>query len=463
MTNRTGISPLTVVFVLAWAAIAGPPEPRADTEHLDPPADPPIATQVNLTSLRFLKDVDDGTNGLAELRVAFEINWGAGHAITPAFFNRDHDFDVSAPPFEAIANPLTLCSHTECSPAAVPILTVWAYESDKDSDPLLKALIAAGGGLIGGVGGFYTGPVGTAALSGAGAALGASLAGLIADFLNYDDPLFYGADYDLKWTYDQIPLPNGPCGGDKSTDFRTTEGWAYCLAASQLASSDTTVANLYVEYATYGVDSRFPFSRNAEYASGRFDLLREMLYAASLYDFEADDDGDPSKSASPMATRFKTASAEIAGIIADSTIWEANLMGVVPPELMAEAERFAHLAGDALAKGQYNAAINLYEDATVLLLPVMFPGFVYPYDYCNCSCSCHTDPQCDGVTNVLDVVQTVNVAFRGALPKFDDNCPYERTDADCTGYTNVIDVVKMVNVAFRGGLPSVNFCDGCTH
>ena len=78
-----------------------------------------------------------------------------------------------------------------------------------------------------------------------------------------------------------------------------------------------------------------------------------------------------------------------------------------------------------------------------------------------CSCPCHTDPQCDGQTNVLDVVFTVNVAFRGAAPVFDDGCPYERTDVDCTGFTNVIDVVKVVNVAFRGGTPEANFCDGC--
>jgi len=78
-----------------------------------------------------------------------------------------------------------------------------------------------------------------------------------------------------------------------------------------------------------------------------------------------------------------------------------------------------------------------------------------------CQCSCHADPQCDGVTNVLDVVQTVNVAFRGASPVFDDDCPKERTDVDCSGFTNVLDVVKIVNVAFRGGLPEVNFCNAC--
>jgi hypothetical protein len=78
-----------------------------------------------------------------------------------------------------------------------------------------------------------------------------------------------------------------------------------------------------------------------------------------------------------------------------------------------------------------------------------------------CQCAHHADPAVDGVTNVLDVVQTVNVAFRGADPVFDDDCPYERTDVNCTTFTDVIDVVKIVNVAFRGGLPEDNFCDGC--
>jgi len=78
-----------------------------------------------------------------------------------------------------------------------------------------------------------------------------------------------------------------------------------------------------------------------------------------------------------------------------------------------------------------------------------------------CNCPCHADPQCDGVTNVLDVVHSVNVAFRGSPPVFDDNCPFEQTDVDCSGFTNVIDVVKFVNVAFRGGLPEDNFCEPC--
>lgn len=78
-----------------------------------------------------------------------------------------------------------------------------------------------------------------------------------------------------------------------------------------------------------------------------------------------------------------------------------------------------------------------------------------------CSCPCHADPECDAMTNVLDVVRAVRVAFRGGAPVFDPSCPYERTDVNCSGFTDVIDVVKFVNVAFRGGSPILQFCHPC--
>jgi hypothetical protein len=80
-----------------------------------------------------------------------------------------------------------------------------------------------------------------------------------------------------------------------------------------------------------------------------------------------------------------------------------------------------------------------------------------------CACDCHADPACDGSTDILDVVQTVNVAFRGAPAIIDPNvnCPYETTDVNCTNSTDVIDVVKMVNVAFRGANPATEFCNPC--
>jgi len=78
-----------------------------------------------------------------------------------------------------------------------------------------------------------------------------------------------------------------------------------------------------------------------------------------------------------------------------------------------------------------------------------------------CECLCYGDPSCNGVVDVFDVVETVDVAFRAESPTFDFGCPSARTDADCDGLTNVFDVVAMVDVAFRSGDPQTTFCDPC--
>lgn len=88
-------------------------------------------------------------------------------------------------------------------------------------------------------------------------------------------------------------------------------------------------------------------------------------------------------------------------------------------------------------------------------------------DVCDCACGCPHDPApigaCDGVTDIVDVSQVINVAFRGqaAIPDPNSSCPYETTDVDCGGYTDIIDVGKMVNVAFRGANKTTEFCDPC--
>lgn len=85
-------------------------------------------------------------------------------------------------------------------------------------------------------------------------------------------------------------------------------------------------------------------------------------------------------------------------------------------------------------------------------------------DACECACDCSADPGgCDGFQDVVDVVQTINVSFRGgaSIPDPNTNCPFERTDLNCDASTNVVDVVKMVNVAFRGANSATEFCDPC--
>jgi hypothetical protein len=86
-------------------------------------------------------------------------------------------------------------------------------------------------------------------------------------------------------------------------------------------------------------------------------------------------------------------------------------------------------------------------------------------DACECRCQCHGDPACDGViSDILDVVNTINVAFRGAAAIVDPDtqCPRLPTDMNCSGATDVIDVVKVINVAFRGANVATEFCEPCS-
>lgn len=82
-------------------------------------------------------------------------------------------------------------------------------------------------------------------------------------------------------------------------------------------------------------------------------------------------------------------------------------------------------------------------------------------------CQCHTDPVCDGATNVQDVIEVIGRAFRGDAGSYDAMCPDDppyidgRTDLDCDGATSVVDVVLMVNVAFRGASAQTEFCHIC--
>jgi len=83
-----------------------------------------------------------------------------------------------------------------------------------------------------------------------------------------------------------------------------------------------------------------------------------------------------------------------------------------------------------------------------------------------CHCPCLGDPACDStICDILDVVNTVGVAFRNVPAVFDGTCiqgnPAERTDLDCSGATDVVDVVKVVAVAFRNANPATEFCDPC--
>ncbi len=81
----------------------------------------------------------------------------------------------------------------------------------------------------------------------------------------------------------------------------------------------------------------------------------------------------------------------------------------------------------------------------------------------SCACDCAHDPACDSLTDIFDVTNAVNVAFRNAAAMLDpnSNCPWQTTDVNCDGVTDIFDVTKFVNVAFRNGDPASEFCQPC--
>ena len=48
-----------------------------------------------------------------------------------------------------------------------------------------------------------------------------------------------------------------------------------------------------------------------------------------------------------------------------------------------------------------------------------------------CDCGCHADIVCDGVTDLLDVVTTVDIIFRGEAFTPESFCPYAQVDVNC--------------------------------
>jgi hypothetical protein len=80
----------------------------------------------------------------------------------------------------------------------------------------------------------------------------------------------------------------------------------------------------------------------------------------------------------------------------------------------------------------------------------------------SCSCPCKRDPNCDAIiTDVLDVISVVNVAFRGTAATQDGGCLKSRQDLNCDGAPDVLDVVAVVNVSFRGTNALTALCDPC--
>lgn len=82
------------------------------------------------------------------------------------------------------------------------------------------------------------------------------------------------------------------------------------------------------------------------------------------------------------------------------------------------------------------------------------------YDY-ECACLCATDPACNGIFDIQDIVAIINVAYRGYPSIKSGNCPQADSDVDCSGETSTVDIIKMIDVVFRDAPAETVFCDPC--
>ncbi|MEW5700753.1 MAG: hypothetical protein AB1792_00800 [Candidatus Zixiibacteriota bacterium] len=146
-------------------------------------------------------------------------------------------------------------------------------------------------------------------------------------------------------------------------------------------------------------------------------------------------------------------------------------LAVVLPALVASAAPNYNLNWHSVNGGGENAAASAsykmgmsagQSAAGEATSPSYHMGIGFWHGARTCFCPCFGDPFCDGIrSSVQDVVKTIDVAFRGVAPVFDQACPREQTDVNCDGSTSVQDVVKEVNVAFRGGNAATEFCQPC--
>jgi hypothetical protein len=92
---------------------------------------------------------------------------------------------------------------------------------------------------------------------------------------------------------------------------------------------------------------------------------------------------------------------------------------------------------------------------------VVFPSFTKGIVSIGCFCRCHGDPVCDGQADIVDLVETINVAFRGISIPRDQDCTHSRTDVDASGATAVSDVVLMIRAVFDGESIETVFTNPC--
>ena len=79
-----------------------------------------------------------------------------------------------------------------------------------------------------------------------------------------------------------------------------------------------------------------------------------------------------------------------------------------------------------------------------------------------CSCPHQGDiaarPAGDGVIDVFDVIEEIEIAFSGLPDIQDPQCPTTRGDVDSNGVADVFDVIYLIATAFSGGPSPINPC-----
>jgi hypothetical protein len=103
-----------------------------------------------------------------------------------------------------------------------------------------------------------------------------------------------------------------------------------------------------------------------------------------------------------------------------------------------------------LLEGSYRVVCTIFLDNPIATMPMV--PFVTVTD--NFRVAPPGDQNCDGVVDIVDVVELIGYVFRGGLPPD----PVKRTDVNCDGRADISDVVQLVYYVFRGG----SICDPCS-
>lgn len=141
--------------------------------------------------------------------------------------------------------------------------------------------------------------------------------------------------------------------------------------------------------------------------------------------------------ANPSATNQRIASAK------SSTVAPARIVATFGQPLMGAGTMTPQTSNGVAYKFGLGYEYNVWKTA---------------YD---CACPCTTDPVCDGMWDLQDVVTAINVAYRGTPMAKTAGCPLADSDVNCDGASDAVDIVLMIEVVFRGGEPSEAFCDPC--